>query len=124
MGGQNVSCDFWGGKRTIKCPLQTQFWRPQKVGFVWSVPVSGGKRIISGGVQNRFWGGVLWYVFPSPEFSTPLCFSLIMLIKDEANLVDISAPKKKYQDPPPKIPKFAADPPGPSAPPVLETPPP
>ena len=28
------------GKRTIKCPLQTQFWRPQKVGFVWSVPVS------------------------------------------------------------------------------------
>ena len=29
-----------GGKRTIKCPLQTQFWRPQKVGFVWAVPVS------------------------------------------------------------------------------------
>ena len=39
-GGQNVSCDFWGGKRTIKHPLQNQFWRPQKVGFVWSVPVS------------------------------------------------------------------------------------
>ena len=39
-GGQNVSCDFLGGKRTVKCPLQTQFWRPQKVGFVWSVPVS------------------------------------------------------------------------------------
>ena len=36
----------------------------------------GGKRIIGGGVQNRFWEGVLWYVFPSPEFSTPLCFSL------------------------------------------------
>ena len=32
---------FWGGgKRTMECPLQSQFWRPQKVGFVWSVPVS------------------------------------------------------------------------------------
>ena len=39
-GGQNVSCDFLGGQRTIKCPLQNQFWRPQKMGFVWSVPVS------------------------------------------------------------------------------------
>ena len=29
-----------GGKGTRKCPLQTQFWRPQKVGIVWSVPVS------------------------------------------------------------------------------------
>ena len=54
------------------------------MGFVWSVPVSskennraktngGGQRIIGGGVQNRFWEGVLWYVFPSPEFSTPFC---------------------------------------------------
>ena len=61
------------------------------MGFAWSVPVSskekqqgenkrgGGKRIIGEGVQNRFWEGVLWYVFPSPEFSTPLCFSLIKL---------------------------------------------
>ena len=33
---------FWGGggSLTIKCPLQSQFWRPQKMGFVWSVPVS------------------------------------------------------------------------------------
>ena len=60
------------------------------MGFVWSVPVSsedndmertkggggGAKRIIGGGVQIRFWGGVSWYVFPSPESSTPLCFSL------------------------------------------------
>ena len=87
MGGQNVSCDFGGGKRTIEHTLQNQFWRSQKVGFAWSVPDSskennraktngGGKRIIGGGVQNRFWEGVLWYVFPSPEFSTPLCFSL------------------------------------------------
>ena len=62
MGGQNVSCDFGGGNRT----LQNQFWGPQKVGFAWSVPVSskennraktsgGGKRIIGGVVQNRFW---------------------------------------------------------------------
>ena len=36
----------------------------------------GGKRIIGGGVQNRFLEGVLWYVFPSPEFSTLLGFSL------------------------------------------------
>ena len=36
----------------------------------------GGKRIIARGVQNRFGGGVLWYVLPSPEFSTPPCFSL------------------------------------------------
>ena len=35
----------------------------------------GGNRIISGGVQNRFWGGALWYVFPSPEFPPPLFFS-------------------------------------------------
>ena len=38
-GGQNVPCDE-GGKRTIECSLQSQFWRHQKVGFVWSVPVS------------------------------------------------------------------------------------
>ena len=89
MGGQNVSCDFGGGKRTMERALQNQFWRPLKVGFAWSVPVSskennraktngggGGKRIIGGGVQNRFWEGVVWYVFLSPEFSTPLCFSL------------------------------------------------
>ena len=29
-----------GGKRTIERALQNQFWRPQKVGFAWSVPVS------------------------------------------------------------------------------------
>ena len=37
----------------------------------------GVKRIISGGVQNLFWGGLLWYVFPSPEFPPPLFFSEI-----------------------------------------------
>ena len=40
-GGAKRIVRFWGGgKRTIKHPLQNQFWRPQKVGFVWSVPVS------------------------------------------------------------------------------------
>ena len=34
----------------------------------------GGNRIISGGVQNRFWGGDLWYGFLSPEFSPPFVF--------------------------------------------------
>ena len=50
-----------GGQRTIERALKNHFWRPQKVGFVWSVPMSskandrawtnggGGKRIIGGG---------------------------------------------------------------------------
>ena len=58
------------------------------MGFAWSVPVSSkennraktnggwGERYHRWGVQNRFWEGVVWYVFPSPEFSIPLCFSL------------------------------------------------
>ena len=87
MGGAKRIVRFWGGggKRTIERGLQNQFWRPQKVGFAWSVPVSskehnraktnrGENHIIGGGVQNRFWEGVLWYVFPSPEFSTPPLF--------------------------------------------------
>ena len=42
-GGGKTYRAIWGGgggKRTIKHPLQNQFWRPQKVGFVWSVSVS------------------------------------------------------------------------------------
>ena len=39
-GGKTYRAILGGGKRTIKHPLQNQFWRPQKVGFVWSVPVS------------------------------------------------------------------------------------
>ena len=58
-GGQNVSCDLGEAKRTIKCPLQTQFWRPQKVGFVWSVPL---RRMTlreqkGGGKSHHKWGG-------------------------------------------------------------------
>ena len=39
-GGAKRIVRFCGGgavKCTIKCPLQTQFWRPQKVAVVWSV---------------------------------------------------------------------------------------
>ena len=39
-GGKTYRAILGGAKRTIKHPLQNQFWRPQKVGFVWSVPVS------------------------------------------------------------------------------------
>ena len=75
-----------GGERTIKCPLQNQFWRPLKVGFVWSVSVSskehdrawtkrgGGKRIISGGVPKPFLGMGLYGMFSSPLSSPPLAF--------------------------------------------------
>ena len=51
-----------GGKHTLECGLQNQLWRPQKVGFVWSVPASKengrraqtglGKRIIGGGSKT------------------------------------------------------------------------
>ena len=38
-GGAKRIVRFWGGENALhECPLQNQFWRPQKVGFVWSVP--------------------------------------------------------------------------------------
>ena len=39
-GGAKRIVRFWGGKTYHKAPPPNQFWRPQKVGFVWSVPVS------------------------------------------------------------------------------------
>ena len=86
-GGQNVPCDL-GGETCCRVPPPKpvlEFWMPQKVGFVWSVPVSykendrvwtngGGTYLSGGGVPTR---KDLWYVFHSSEFSTPLCFSLI-----------------------------------------------
>ena len=60
-GGGGKTCRaIWGGESTIERALQNQFWRPQKVGFAWPMPVSskekqqgenkrGGKRIIGGG---------------------------------------------------------------------------
>ena len=81
--GQNVSCDLGEGERTNECALQCQFWRSQKVGLVWSVPISsignhrawtnrGGESVsLMGRFKKTFLGGVLWHVFPSPELSTP-----------------------------------------------------
>ena len=83
-GGQNVSCDFGGGggKRTIKHPLQNQFWRPQKVVRKWDLsglcpfPLrrmtlreqrrGGGNRIISGGGPKPFLGRGFMVCFPLP----------------------------------------------------------
>ena len=55
MGGQNVSCDFGEGKRTMECAVQSQFWRALKVGLVWSVPVPSKENDIAwtnGGGEN------------------------------------------------------------------------
>ena len=38
-GGENVSRDF-GGRRAVERALQNHFWRSQKLGLVWSVPLS------------------------------------------------------------------------------------
>ena len=96
-GGQNVSREFFlgGGKRTAECALQNHFWRPQKLGLVWSVPLSfkgndsespkkgGGKTYRRWGVQKRFWGGVFRRIYgmfsTPPEFSTPLGRSLTIV---------------------------------------------
>ena len=81
MGGKTYRAILGGGERTIERALRNWFWRAQKVGLVWSVPVPsnmtgcelrGGNRIIGGGFQNRFWGGVLWYIFLLQSFSPPL----------------------------------------------------
>ena len=39
-GGAKRVVRSLGGKRTVKSALQNQFWRPQKMGFAWSVLVS------------------------------------------------------------------------------------
>ena len=58
------------GKRTVERPLQNHFWRPQKVGFVWAVPVSSkenrGKRIIGRGGPTPFWGRGFMVCHPLP----------------------------------------------------------
>ena len=80
---------FWGGKRTTECALQNQFWRPQKVGLVWSAPVpskesdrawtkGGGElyhRWVGGGVQNLFGEG--FYGMFSPPLSFPPPFAAL-----------------------------------------------
>ena len=40
-GGKTYRVNLGGeGKRTAECALQNHFWRPQKLGLVWSVPLS------------------------------------------------------------------------------------
>ena len=88
MGGQNVLCDFGGGGgRTIECALQNQFGGLRKWDWSGLCPFPlrkmtgreqmGGNRIIGEG-PNRFWGRGFMVCSPPPEFSTPLCFSLIL----------------------------------------------
>ena len=72
-----------GGKRTAERALQNHFWRSQKLGLVWSVPLSfkgndrespkkGGGTYRRWGVQKRFWGGVFRRIYGM--FSTPWVF--------------------------------------------------
>ena len=60
-GGGNRIVRFGGGKRTIACALQNHFWRAQKVGLVWSVPVHSKEKcqcVNNGeGGGNHRWGG-------------------------------------------------------------------
>ena len=54
--------------------------------------MGGGKRIIGGGGPKPFWGGVLWYVLPSHEFSTPpLFFSLKEQLRGPAAILSYLA---------------------------------
>ena len=41
-GGKTYHVNFFGGgeARTAECALQNHFWRPQKLGLVWSAPLS------------------------------------------------------------------------------------
>ena len=78
-GGGKTYRAIWGGgggKRTIECALQNQFWRPQKVGFASSVPASSkektGRKQKGGGKTYHRWGG------PKPflERGFMVCFPL------------------------------------------------
>ena len=39
-GGKTYRVNLGGGKRPAERALQNHFWRPQKLGLVWSVPLS------------------------------------------------------------------------------------
>ena len=76
-GGAKRIVRFWGGggERTIECAFQNQFWRPQKVGFAWSEPVSSkenNRTKTNGGKTYHRWGG------PKPFLGTGfmVCFPL------------------------------------------------
>ena len=69
-------------KLTIVSVLQNQFWRPQKMGLVWSVPVPSkemtrGKRIIGrggGGAKTDFGEGSHGMLSPPLSFPPPFVF--------------------------------------------------
>ena len=85
-GGAKRIVRFWGGKRTIEHALQNQFWRPEKVGFAWSVPEEtkennraktneGGKRIIGGRGSKTVFGKGFYGMFSPPlSFPPPFVF--------------------------------------------------
>ena len=90
--GKRLIVRFWGGggKRTIECAFQNQFWRPQKVGFAWSEPVSSKEnnrtKTNGGGETYHRWGGGSKTIFgngfygmfsPPVSFPPPFVFSLI-----------------------------------------------
>ena len=86
--GKTYRTILGGGKCTIECALQNQFWRPQKVGFAWSVPVSSkeNNRAKTNGGEKTYhrWGGPkpflgmgFYGMFSPPlSFFTPLCLPL------------------------------------------------
>ena len=100
-GGAKCIVRFWGGggKRTMKCPLQTQFLRPQKVGFVWSVPVSckendiarteGGESYHKWGVQNCLGEGLYGMFSPPLSFPPVLVFSEIGQVRPRKRLKEL-----------------------------------
>ena len=77
-GGQKVSCDFGGGENVPEsAPSKPSFGGLRKWDSSGLCPFplrkmtgreqrGGGKRIISGGLQNRFWGAGLMVCFPLP----------------------------------------------------------
>ena len=81
--GKTVSCDFEGVENVPwSAPSKNSFAGFRKWDWSGLCPFHqtkttghGGETYHRWGVQDRFWGGVLWYVFPSPEFSTPFCSS-------------------------------------------------
>ena len=140
MVGQNASCNFGGEGEDVLGSARFKATSEIGIGLV-CVPLcplrrmtgsvqmgGGGKRIRGGGVQTCFWGGVLWCVFPSPEFSAPLCRSPKQYITATGNSEKSRGsftgstftwwtfrPRKKKNSPPPPQISYK-QPPGPSPP--------
>ena len=88
-GGGKTYRSFVGGETYYTVPPQKPLWRPQKVGFVWSVPVSfkemtWREQMGGGGQMYHRWRGPkpflgrgFWYVFPPLSFPPPPLLSLM-----------------------------------------------